>query len=87
MMIIFCVFTVEDSDLTESDLYTEQGKEWHRMYRIFPGEIPDLLSTNYTRQPLFTSNPNPNCNVTREGNNSCKKEFERQANGAEKHQK
>ena len=43
------------------------------MYRIFPGEIPDLLSTNYTRQPLFTSNPNPNCNVTREGNNSCKK--------------
>ena len=42
------------------------------MYRIFTGEIPNLLSNNYTRQPLLSFNPNPNSNFIREGNNSCK---------------
>ena len=42
------------------------------MYRIFTGEIPDLLSNNYNRQPLLSFIPNPNSNFIREGNNFCK---------------
>ena len=58
------------------------------MYRIFPGEIPDLLSTNYipgspSSPPILTQI------VISQGKETipAKKEFERQANGTEKHQK